>query len=153
MATARTVSEVAADVRPKRWDVFLSHSSADNEVVAELARALTRMHIQPWLDIWNLVPGEPWQEAIEQALSNCDSCAVCMGPGGAGAWQTEEMRAAIDRRVGETEGRFRVIPVLLPGATREQRSRLPVFLVRNTWVEFRQSLDEEEALHRLVSGI
>ena len=61
------------------------------------------------------------------------------------------MRTAIDRRVNE--GRFRVIPVLLPGAERPKRSSLPPFLVSTTWVEFRRSLDDEEAFHRLVCGI
>src|SRR5690606_15411601 len=34
-----------------------------------------------------------------------------------------------------------------------QRSRLPTFLVSATWVEFRQSLDEADAFHRLKCGI
>ena len=63
------------------------------------------------------------------------------------------MRIAIDRRVGESRGRFRIIPVLLPGAERGERSRLPDFLVRATWVEFRRTLDDETAWHRLVAGI
>jgi hypothetical protein len=78
---------------------------------------------------------------------------VFIGPNGIGPWQNEEMRAAIDRRVTESKGSFRVIPVLLPGATREERSRLPRFLVATTWVEFRQSLNDEDAFHRLISGV
>ena len=74
-----------------------------------------------------------------------------IGPGGFGTWQNEEMRYAIDRRVNE--GRFRVITVLLPGAERPKRSSLPPFLVSTTWVEFRRSLDDEEAFHQLVCGI
>ena len=48
---------------------------------------------------------------------------------------------------------FRVIPVLLPGATRDKRNKLPDFLVRTTWVEFRRTLDDEQAFRRLVAGI
>jgi WD40 repeat protein len=135
------------------YDVFLSHNSADKPAVEELARRLVKAGVQPWLDTWNLIPGEPWQEAIEEALARCATCAVFVGPSGTGPWQNEEMRATIDRRVRESEGRFRVIPVLLPGAERGERGRLPTFLVATTWVEFRRSLDEEDALHRLVSGI
>jgi signal transduction histidine kinase len=86
-------------------------------------------------------------------LESCATCAVFIGPSSTGPWQNEEMRAAIDRRVREGRGRFRVIPVLLPGAERGERSRLPTFLVATTWVEFRQSLDDEDAFHRLVCGI
>src|SRR5207249_4073249 len=61
--------------------VFLSHSSADKPAVEEIARALKRRRIEPWLDKWNLIPGDPWQEAIEEALASCDACAVFIGPG------------------------------------------------------------------------
>jgi hypothetical protein len=47
------------------------------------------------------------------------------------------MRAAIDQRVLVRGKRFRVIPVLLPGAERTERSSLPTFLAATTWVEFR----------------
>ena len=139
-----------------KYDVFLSHNSADKPAVEELARWLVKEGIQPWLDKWNLIPGEPWQEAIEEALDSCASCAVFVGPSGTGPWQNEEMRAAVQRRVDERhagERPFRVIPVLLPGAERGERSRLPSFLVAATWVEFRRTLDDREAFHRLVCGI
>ncbi len=139
-----------------KYDVFLSHNSADKPAVEELARQLVKAGIQPWLDTWNLIPGEPWQEAIEAALGKCATCAVFIGPSGSGPWQNEEMRAAIQWRVEEREDGerpFRVIPVLLPGAERLERSRLPTFLVATTWVEFRHSLDDEQTFHRLLSGI
>jgi hypothetical protein len=65
------------------------------------------------------------------------------------------MRAAIDRRVSGSEGgrRFRVIPVLLPGGDRPERSSLPTFLATTTWVEFRDSLEDPNAFHRLICGI
>jgi Novel STAND NTPase 1/TIR domain len=136
-----------------KFHVFLSHSSADKPAVEELAQRLMRVGINPWLDRWNLIPGDPWQPAIETALAECAACAVFIGPGGIGAWQSEETRAAIDRRVAERTGGFRVIPVLLPGVERPERSKLPTFLVATTWVEFRRSLDDQEAFHRLVCGI
>jgi WD40 repeat protein len=135
------------------YDVFLSHNSADKPTVEELARRLVKAGVQPWLDKWNLIPGEPWQKAIEEALDSCATCAIFVGPSGTGPWQNEEMRAAIDRRVSESEGSLRVIPVLLPGAERGERSRLPTFLVATTWVEFRHTLDDEDAFHRLVCGV
>src|SRR6201993_5083922 len=63
------------------------------------------------------------------------------------------MRVAIDRRVRESGRHFRVIPALLPGAERAERSSLPTFLAATTWVEFRDSLDDQDAFHQLVSGI
>lgn len=133
-------------------DVFLSHNSKDKPAVEEIARRLMNAGITPWLDMWNLIPGEPWQETIEEALNQCASCAVFVGPSGAGPWQNEEMRAAIDHRVRSSTGQFRVIPVFLPGSACE-RDDLPIFLQRHTWVEFREGLDDPDAFRRLICGI
>jgi WD40 repeat protein len=142
------------------FHVFLSHSSADKPAVEEIASRLKLEKIEPWLDKWNLVPGEAWQPAIEAVLQDCATCAVFIGPGGIGAWHNEELRAAIDRRVRDSHAAklgdskpFRVIPVLLPGVQPPDRSLLPTFLTALTWVEFRKSLDDDVAFHRLISGI
>ena len=138
---------------PARFDVFLSHASTDKPLVEELARRLTRENLKPWLDKWNLIPGTAWQPEIEAALADCVTCAVIIGPGGFGPWHHEEMRLAIGRRVEDREHAFRVIPVLLPGVERPERSKLPGFLTATTWVEFRDTLDDPEAFHRLLCGI
>ena len=135
------------------FHVFLSQSSADKPAVEELARQFAKEGIHAWLDKWHLIPGDPWQPAIERALAESEACAVFVGPSGVGPWQNEEMRAAIDQRVRDSGRRFRVIPVLLPGAERAERSSLPTFLAATTWVEFRDSLDDADAFHRLVCGI
>src|SRR4051794_8925828 len=138
---------------PARFDVFLSHASTDKPLVEELARRLTRENLKPWLDKWNLIPGTPWQPDIEAALADCSTCAVFIGPGGFGSWHHEEMRLAIGRRVEDREHAFRVIPVLLPGVERPERSKLPGFLTATTWVEFRDTLDDPSAFDRLLCGI
>jgi RNA polymerase sigma-70 factor, ECF subfamily len=139
-------------MRARNLDVFLSYHTKDKQVVERLARKLSGQGITPWLDKWNLVPGETWQPAIEKALSKCLSFAACVGPHGSGPWQGEEMRAAIVRRVQTANGSFRVIPVLLPGGRRQ--NDLPAFLAAATWVEFKRDIDDDdEAFHRLVCGI
>jgi hypothetical protein len=134
-----------------KYDVFLSHNSQDKPAVEELARRLVEEGIQPWLDRWNLIPGEPRQEAIEEALDACQTVAVFLGPSGIGPWENEEMRSALEDRVRDKSRR--VIPVLLPGAPDPQERPLPRFLRRLTWVDFRDGLDGADAFHELVSGI
>jgi WD40 repeat protein/Tfp pilus assembly protein PilF len=63
------------------------------------------------------------------------------------------MRAAIDRRVRDSQCTFRVIPALLPGANHNEHSRLPDFLMRAAWVNFEHSINDERAFHTLVAGI
>lgn len=133
------------------YDVFLSHTSRDKPQVEELARRLKRRRLKPFLDKWHLVPGEPWQEALEEALDRSRTFAVFLGPGDLGPWQNEELRDALDTRVQDKSRR--VIPVLLPGASMPEKQALPRFLRRLTWVDFRGGLDDPQALHRLVCGI
>jgi hypothetical protein len=131
------------------YDVFLSHSSADKQAVEAIANRLTEAGLFPFLDRWHLVPGEPWQEALEEALDSSATCAAFVGPNGLAPWENEEMRAAIEERVRNHS--FRVIPVLLPGAGAVPD--LPRFLRRLTWCDFRSGLDDPSAFHRLVAGI
>ena len=136
------------------YDVFLSHNGRDKEAVEYLARRLAReAGLKPWLDKWELVPGEAWQEALEAGLEASRTCAVFLGPEGVGPWQNEEMRAALSDRVNRKG--FRVIPVLLPGAHQPEGKELPRFLSRLTWVDFNgpEGLRDELAFGRLVAGI
>ena len=134
------------------YDVFLSHNGADQEAIEIIARRLREeAQLEPFLDRWHLVPGEPWQEALEEALDQSRTCAVFLGPKGLGTWENEEMRVGLDIRVGRPD--YRVIPVLLPGARLPERGRLPHFLARLTWVDFRPGLDDPRGFHELVSAI
>jgi tetratricopeptide (TPR) repeat protein len=133
------------------YQVFLSYSSADAAAVESIACRLREVGIGVFFDRWDLVPGEPWQEALEGALGQSDSCAVFLGSADPGPWHNEEVRAALDRRTHNPS--FRVIPVLLPGAVQPPPAEMPSFLRRLHWVDFGRGLDDEEALRRLVSGI
>jgi tetratricopeptide (TPR) repeat protein len=135
------------------FHVFLSHGSADKLAVEGLARCLAQVGIQARLDEWNLIVGDPWRPAIEQALTESETCAFCVGASGCGPWRNEGMRAAIDRRIRDSGRQFRLIAVLLPGAPRAVRTSLPTLLAAATWVDFRDSLDHPEAVQRLVGGI
>jgi hypothetical protein len=143
--------EVRPGMAEYLYDVFLSHHSSDKPDVESIAIRLESAKLKPFLDKWHLVPGDPWQEDLEDALAKSATCAVFLGPSGLGGWQNEEMRAALDERVRNKN--FRVIPVLLPRARPQDDSTLPRFLRRLTWVDFRTGLEDEDAFHRLVAGI
>jgi hypothetical protein len=105
----------------------MSHNGTDKPLVEQLANELEKQGISCWLDKWNLIPGDPWQAAIEEALGQCDTCVVFFGPHGLGPWHNEEMRLAIQRRVNSRERKLRVLPVILPRGERAKESELPGF--------------------------
>ena len=103
----------AAPVTRVPFDVFLSHNSRDKPAVIELGGGAARRGMRVWLDQWELVPGRPWQEAIEGVIETVVSAAVLIGKrrhrpmGGA---RDACLPGPVRRR------RLPVIPVLLPGA-------------------------------------
>jgi len=137
----------------KKYDAFLSHNSKDKLTVEEIGRRLEEKgKVKIWIDKWNLIPGDPWEEEIENALDESNCCILFLGPNGIGTWQHKEMESTLKRMLSTKA--IRIIPVLLPGANRpEMESKLPPFLRQVTWVIFRFNLDEPDAFSDLVCGI
>ena len=128
-------------------DVFLSYNSNDKPTVRQLAEALEARGITVWLDEEQLVPGRPWQEALEKVIETVRTVAVLVGDDGLGPWEIPEMRACLSEFV---DRHLPVIPVLLPDAP--ARPQLPLFLRGFTWVDLRGGLTET-SLDRLQWGI
>lgn len=128
------------------FDVFLCHNSADKPVVKHIGQQLIAQGIRPWLDEWEMRPGLPWQEALEQQIGKIKSAAVFVGQNGMGPWQNLEQQAFLrDFVLRKTP----VIPVLLPNAP--QKPELPVFLAGMMWVDFRKN--DPDPLKQLIWGI
>ncbi|MBF0551597.1 MAG: TIR domain-containing protein [Deltaproteobacteria bacterium] len=137
------------DDQPDIFDVFLCYNSQDKPVVRTLAESLQKRGLNVWLDEWELIPGRPWQEALEIAIEerHFRAAAVLVGPNGIGPWSNKEMRAFLSEFINCD---VPIIPVLLPGAPSEVK--LPVFLRSFTWVDLRPSLSDK-GLDRLIWGI
>jgi len=131
------------------FDVFLSYSHADTVHVEELAKRIDDSgDFKVWLDKWVLIPGGKWQQEIGSGLKKAKSCAICIGEQTPNSWFREEIERALNRQT--SDGSFRVIPVLLPGA---QEANIDNFLELRTWVDFRNGIDDTKAFHHLICGI
>jgi hypothetical protein len=130
-----------------KYNTFVSYSQRDKSVVQNLARRLAdEAKLAVWLDEWNLIPGFPIQEQLEEGMDASQTVVVFVGPSGIGPWENLEMRAALQTAVRDRKRR--VIPVLLPHAP---ETELPAFLALFAWVDLRSEPDD--GFHRLVSGI
>lgn len=98
------------------------------------------------MDEWELRPGLPWQELLEEQIGQIKSAAVFVGKNGMGPWQQQELNAFLREFVRR---RCPVIPVLLEDAPTEPE--LPIFLQGMTWVDFRKK--EPDPMEQLVWGI
>jgi hypothetical protein len=132
------------------YAVFLSYNGDDRNAVENIAVHLAdQAKLRPWFDKWSLIPGEPWVRNLERGLAASLCCAVFVGKSGEGPWQKAEVEAALRQQMQNPD--FRVIPVLLSESPKQPE--LPTFLSGNTWVDFRNSKDNDDTLWRLECGI
>ncbi len=117
------------------FDVFLSYNRSDQPTALEVGEALKERGLTVWLDVWELVPGRPWQEALEEIAATAKTAAVLVGADGIGPWQDREMRVCLSQFVKRD---LSVIPVLLPGAP--ALPELPLFLAQMTWADLRAGI-------------
>lgn len=131
-----------------RYDIFLSYNRADFEGAESARRYLAERGLRPFMDYTALVPGLPWPEALEQALTGVRAVAVFIGPSGFGGWQQREVYLALDLQVREQKQnrQLLVVPVLLPGADLSA-----CFLFLNTWVDLRA--DPQGGLQSLADAV
>ena len=53
-----------------QYDVFLSHSGADKDVVREIANRLKSDGVRVWFDEWEIRPGDSIRAKIEDGLEH-----------------------------------------------------------------------------------
>ena len=132
----------------EEFDVFLAHNSLDKPLVRIIAEDLKKCSIRPWIDEDQILPGQSFQDVIQQIIPEVKSAAIFIGRAGLGRWQRSEMKALI------SQCQYRgipVIPVLLHGIT-----KIPsyaVFLEEYKFVEFKHGVDDKLALLELARGI
>lgn len=131
-----------------QFDVFLVHSSRDKPEVRAIAANLKQRGLKPWLDEEQILPGRSFQDAIQQAIHDVKSVAIFIGLDGLGTWQALELKFLISRCL---EAEVPIIPVLLPGVN--QIPHYVSFLKEFNWVNFRDSIEDIQALNRLEWGI
>lgn len=98
------------------YDVFLCHNSRDKSAVIDIGMQLKKKGIRPWLDQWDLQPGDVWQDHLDEVIAKVKAAAVFVGANGSGPWEVMETRFLLRRFVN---GGLRVIPVVLPEAQTE----------------------------------
>ncbi len=97
------------------YDVFLSHSSRDNEVVRPLAERLLADGVRVWLDDWEIQPGDSISADIEEGLEQSRVLVLCMSANAFGSdWP--QLEAATFRFRDPLNKDRRFIPLRLDAA-------------------------------------
>lgn len=138
----------------RRYQVFISYDDGDEKVAERIATILRdRYRIEPWLRSWSAVPGREKQAEMEDGLRKSDVFAMLIGQDGVQGLERLALRTAIEARVDNMGGDFRVIPVYLPGCPVEEvKKTLPDMFRIFTSVIFSEP-DDPVAMEKLVAGI
>ena len=128
------------------FDVFIAYNAKDKDQVKKIAERLRAHGLLPWFDDWELRPGMPWQDCLQEQIQNIKAVAVFIGPRGVGPWEDLEVKAFIEEFVLR---KCPIIPVLLPG--RKRWPKLPPFLKMFHGVDFNKP--NPDPFRQLVYGI
>lgn len=64
----------------RTFTTFISHSSADDAFVTELAASLRSTGLETWVDHENIPAGADWEQMLEDALNECDAMLLVVSP-------------------------------------------------------------------------
>src|SRR5262245_23404950 len=122
-----------ADSLPR---AFFSYSRHDSEFVLKLAKDLREGGAQVWLDQLDIDPGQRWDSAVEQALSNCRTMLLVLSPSSVASTNVmDEVSYALEERK-------LIIPIL------HQDCKIPFRLRRVQYVDVRT--DYQDGVHELL---
>jgi tetratricopeptide (TPR) repeat protein len=77
--------------------IFVCYSKRDREFASGVVAQLKQLGLPIWLDQFDIVPGDQWQQSIESALLTCKSLIVILSPDAVASPEVNaEWRAALD---------------------------------------------------------
>jgi hypothetical protein len=135
---------VEDDVAPAPT-AFLSHASEDKAGFAEpLGRELATLGIRPWLDKWEIRPGDSLvKKLFDEGVAAVDAVIVVVSQYSASkAWVRAELDAAVVRRITENT---RLIPIRLDGVG------MPAPLQALAWLEAARTGDGIRQAARVIA--
>lgn len=76
-----------------KYDVVLSHSSKDKEIVRAVAERLRSEGLRVWFDEWEIKPGDSIPAKLEEGLQQSRVLVLCMSANAFGSdWAELEAR-------------------------------------------------------------
>ena len=70
------------------YDVFLCYNRRDQDAVKGIAGTLNENKVRPWLDVWDLRPGDVWQDKLSEITGRVKAAAGLVGPNQTGPFRS-----------------------------------------------------------------
>lgn len=128
-----------------KFDAFLSHSSADKDIVRDLAHSLKAENITVWLDEEQIQPGDTITRRIEEGLSNSKYVLLCLSDNLLRSnWCRIEYEAILQKEIEHDN--LRLIPVIVGAYTDEST---PILISGKAYVDLRRGDGLDKLIKRL----
>jgi hypothetical protein len=130
----------------RRLKAFLCHSSQDQAFARMLYRKLhSQPGLAPWLDEYDLFPGDDWNYEITKTIEETDVVIVCLSRNSVTkeGYIQKEIRKVLDLADEKPEGTIFVIPVKI------EECEMPRRLSQWQWLNY----SDEGAFERLLLSL
>lgn len=115
-------------------NVFISHSSEDEEYAREIATRLEDQGIDVWYDGWSLKPGDSIISKIEAGIEGADVLLVLLSKASLkSSWVQAEINASFNKMLSDRN--IRVIPVLIEDV------EVPLLLRDRQYVDLKKNFE------------
>jgi hypothetical protein len=103
--------------------IFLSYAKEDKDKIKAIYRRLRTEHLNPWLDMANLLPGQEWARAITSAIRSARFVIVFLSNNSVNkrGYVQKEIKEALDIADKMPDGEIFIIPVRLEECTVPER--------------------------------
>ncbi len=118
---------------------FISYARKDSQTVLELVKLLKIQEAPLWMDQDDIGAGELWDEAIKNALSNCEGVVVALSPQSV---RSEEVLKEVEFALEKEKP---VIPILI------EETKIPSILQRFEYIDF--TTHRAEAISKIFKAL
>ena len=96
---------------PGNLKVFCSHTAVDKPLVQDIAAQLAQAGIDPWVDAWEILPGENIVAKVNQGLADADAGIIfCSKQAMASDWVQNELNTLLQLAIEQQKP---LIPVMI----------------------------------------
>src|ERR1051325_3267109 len=140
-----TAANVLKLLEPPSPLIFLSYAREDRDRVKSIYRRLRTEHLNPWIDIDDIMPGQQWDEVIVKTIKKARFVMLFLSNHSVGkrGYIQKEIKEALDAAEMLPDGEIFIIPVRL------EPCDVPDRLAKLHWID----ISKRNALKRIVQTI
>jgi tetratricopeptide (TPR) repeat protein len=131
----------------KKTKVFISYSRHDLSFATDLYWFLRENECNPWMDIYDLIPGQDWQLEIHHNIKTADFFIACLSQNSVSThgYVQKELKDAISILEQIPEGEIYIIPIRIDDCI------VPTSLASKHWLEWKSTASKAALMKAIRS--